>query len=134
MGQGDHTKLIVWQLADELRTIVYKLTCRPAFARDQRLRSETEETVSSICRNIAEGHRRRRSDREFARFLEFSSGSSAELSSLFDDAQSKKHVTADQLQPARSLRYRLDIALNNFIRHLRSRADQQDRQKRRKQL
>src|SRR5262245_20852013 len=111
MERSDHTKLIVWQLADELRTNVYKLTRGRAFARDHRLRSETEATVSSICRNIAEGYRRRRSNREFARFLEFSSGSSAELSSLFEDAQLKEHVTAEQLQPARSLRYRLDLAL-----------------------
>ena len=115
----DYTQLVVWRLAAELRVETLKLTRKPAYARDARLRSETEATVSSICRNIPEGFRRR-SDREFARFLEYSYASSGELKSLFEDAQLKDHVTADDLATARSLRYRLDRALTGLMRHLRS--------------
>jgi four helix bundle protein len=102
MANG-YTELIVWQLAAELRIETLKLTRKPAYARDPRLRGETEATVSSICRNIPEGFRRR-SNREFARFLEYSYASSGELKSLFEDAQLKSHVTADELAAARALK------------------------------
>jgi four helix bundle protein len=82
----DYTGLVVWQLADELRVETLKLTRKPAFARDFSLRGEIEKTISSICRNIPEGFRRK-TNREFARFLEYSYGSSGELKSLFEDAQ-----------------------------------------------
>jgi four helix bundle protein len=115
---SDHTELVVWQLASDLRVETLKLTRKPAFASDPRLRSETEAAVSSICRNIPEGFRRR-SNREFARFLEYSYGSSGELKSLLEDAQLKNHVTPDELAAARGLRYRLDRALIGLMRHLR---------------
>jgi len=114
----DYTHLIVWQLAAELRAETLKLTRKPAFDRDLRLRSEIDATVSSICRNIPEGFRRR-SNREFARFLDYSYSSSGELRSLFEDAQLKELVAADDLAPARLLRYRLDRALLGLMRHLR---------------
>jgi four helix bundle protein len=91
-----------------------------AFARDYRLRDETEETVSSICPNIAEGFRRP-TNRDFARFLMYSYASSAELKCLFDDVQIKGHVMAAELQRARTLRFRLDRALIALVRHLTQR-------------
>src|SRR5215211_2750038 len=97
----DYTGLVVWQLAADLRFETLKLTRTPALARDFRLRSEIEETISSICRNIPEGFRRR-TNREFARFLDYSYGSSGELKSLFEDAQFKNLVTAADLGPARA--------------------------------
>ena len=115
----DHARLTVWQLAAELRLETLKLTRRATFAHDRRLQSETEETVSSICRNIPEGARRR-SDREFARFLEYSYGASGELKSLFEDAQARGLLTPHDLENARRVRYRLDRALLPLIRYLRS--------------
>src|SRR5262249_8669892 len=106
-------------LAASLRVEVLKLTRRPSFAKDLRLRGEIEATVSSICRNIPEGFRRR-SNREFARFLEFSYSSSGELKSLFEDAELKEYVTPTELERARTSRSRLDRALLVLIRHLRS--------------
>lgn len=114
----DYTELVVWQLAAELRIETLKLTRLPALARDVRLRGEMEKTVSSICRNIPEGFRRG-TNREFAKFLEYSHGSSGELKSLFEDAQLKNLVTAADLQPARALRFRFDRALVGLMRHLR---------------
>ena len=114
----DYTGLVVWQLAADLRIETLKLTRAPALARDFPLRGEMEETVSSICRNIPEGFRRG-TNREFAKFLEYSYGSSGELKSLFEDAQLKKLLTAADLGPARALRFRLDRALLGLMRHLR---------------
>ena len=49
-----HEDLIVWQLADQIRVLVFNLTERDCFARDLKLRSQNEDAVNSVCRNIAE--------------------------------------------------------------------------------
>jgi four helix bundle protein len=118
MGAKDYTELVVWQLADALRLEILKLTRKSTFNRDLRLRSEIEETASSICRNIPEGFRQR-TNRRFAQFLGYSYASCGELKSLLEDAQLKGYAIAEQLQSARTLRYRLDRALCALIRHLR---------------
>jgi four helix bundle protein len=71
-------ELVVWQKALVLCMEVYKQT--EAFPRDERfgLTTELRKTARSVVYNIAEGHRRS-SAREFARFLDISHGSAAEL-------------------------------------------------------
>ena len=54
-GAQHSTDLIVWKLADEMRVGVFALTRRPAFGRDFKLRSQTDDAIDSVCRNIAEG-------------------------------------------------------------------------------
>lgn len=92
----DYTELVVWQLVHKLRIETLKLTRTPPLSRDLRLRSEIEETVSSICRNIPERFRRR-TNREFARFLEYSFSSAGELKSLFEDVELKDYVPSTHL-------------------------------------
>ena len=53
-GARHFEELIVWQLSDQLRAETFKLTSRPAFARDLKLHSQTEDAVNSVCRNISE--------------------------------------------------------------------------------
>ena len=48
-----------------------KLTGRPGFATDFKLKAQAEDAVGSVCRNIAEGFGCE-SNIEFARFLEIS--------------------------------------------------------------
>ena len=115
----DFRQLVVWQLADELQTVTLELTRTERWARDFDLRDEALKTTSQMCRNIAEGFRRH-SHRDFARFLEYCESSTAELRSLFDEAQKKGCASAPQLQPARTLCYRLERALRPFIRYLRN--------------
>src|SRR5690242_1284911 len=69
-GARRYEDLIVWQLADQMRVLVFALTMRPSFVRDITLHSQTEDAVNSICRNIAEGFGCKH--KEFARFLEIS--------------------------------------------------------------
>jgi four helix bundle protein len=54
-GAKRYRDLIGWQLADQIRVLVFKLTERACFARDLKLHSQTEDAVNSVCRNIAEG-------------------------------------------------------------------------------
>ena len=114
----DFRQLVVWQLADELQTMTLELTRTGPWARDFELCNEALKTTSQICRNITEGFRRH-SHKEFARFLEYCEGSTGELRSLFNDAQKCGYATAQQLQPARNILYRLERALRGLITYLR---------------
>ena len=67
-GARHFTQLIVWQLGDQLRAEVYALTKRRRLQADLKLRSQLDDAVDSVCRNIAEGFGCQ-SNREFARFL-----------------------------------------------------------------
>ena len=60
------TELIVWQLGDQHRVEIFRLTKRPAFHADLKLRSQLDDASDSVCRNVAEGFGCK-SDREFAR-------------------------------------------------------------------
>jgi len=66
-GAKRHEDLVAWQLADQIRVHVFDLTKRDGFAKDLKLRSQTEDAANSVCRNIAEGFSCKHV--EFARFL-----------------------------------------------------------------
>jgi four helix bundle protein len=118
-GARDHTELIVWQLANELCVQVFLLTARDAWARDFKLRSQTDDAASSVRRNISEGFGRR-SHVEFARFLEISRSSLNELRDCLLEAEQKGHATADQLGPPRNLIKRITVANARLTRYLRN--------------
>jgi len=73
----DFKELKVWSKAHELTIIVYSVT--RAFPRDEMygLTSQLRRSAASIGANIAEGCGRR-SDGEFARFLQIARGSASE--------------------------------------------------------
>ena len=54
-GARHFTELIVWQLGDQHRAEIFKLTKRPRLRADLKLRSQLDDAADSICRNIAEG-------------------------------------------------------------------------------
>jgi four helix bundle protein len=115
---GDFRGLIIWRLADELQTKTLKLMEDSRWKTDFELRGETDKTASQIKRCIAEGFRRT-GHGDFARFLEYSNASLAELRSLYDDAYKKGYATGAQLQPLMNLCYRLERGLRRFIEELR---------------
>ena len=69
-----------WQKAREATKIIYQVTSEGRFAKDYGLRDQTQRASVSIMANIAEGYGRR-SDKEFANFLNFAHGSVAETQS-----------------------------------------------------
>jgi four helix bundle protein len=113
--------LIVWQLADQARVLVFRLTRREQFARDIKFCSQTEDAVNSMCRNIAEGFGCKH--KEFARFLEISRRSLNELRDSFRAAQLKGYVTAREYEPIWRLAHRLYPAYASLIHYLRTTPD-----------
>lgn len=69
-----------WQKARVLNKMIYKITGEGMFSRDFDLRSQLRRSSVSIMANIAEGQGRR-TDRDFANFLNITLGSIAETKS-----------------------------------------------------
>jgi len=79
---------LAWQKARVVNKLVYSVTRTGAFEKDFGLRDQIRRSSVSIMANIAEGFARR-SDKDFANFLNISRSSVAEV-------QSHLHVALDQ--------------------------------------
>jgi four helix bundle protein len=69
-----------WQKARQVTRMIYEVTAEGGFARDYGLRDQVRRASVSIMANIAEGFGRR-SDKEFANFLNIAHGSISEVQS-----------------------------------------------------
>src|SRR5437588_5293412 len=69
-----------WQKARQVTRMIYQVTADGAFARDYGLRDQIQRASVSIMANIAEGFGRR-TDNEFANFLNIAHGSASEVQS-----------------------------------------------------
>jgi four helix bundle protein len=69
-----------WQKARQVTKIIYQVTAGGEFAKDYGLRDQVRRASVSIMANIAEGFGRR-SDKEFANFLNIAHGSVSEVQS-----------------------------------------------------
>ena len=69
-----------WQKARQLTRRIYEGTSNGRFAQDYGLRNQIQRASISIMANIAEGFGRR-SDKEFANFLNMAHGSATEVQS-----------------------------------------------------
>jgi four helix bundle protein len=115
-GARHFEELVVWQLSDQLRVEIFKLTGRSAFARDYKLHSQTEDAINSVCRNISEGFGG--SHAEFARYVRISRRSLNEVQDAFRAARLKEYVTdADLVGPYRLMR-RIYPAMGRLIDYL----------------
>ena len=69
-----------WQKACDVTLLIYKMTADGGFSKDFGLKDQIRRASVSIMANIAEGHGRR-TNIEFANFLNISRGSVAEVQS-----------------------------------------------------
>jgi four helix bundle protein len=106
------TELVAWQRAHALRTAVWEAV-KTAGAMDLRLRSQLTDAAGSICRNIAEGFRRR-SHRDFARYLEHATSSLGELEDGILDARMRGHLSSVQVDDLNRLVRRTSAPLVDF--------------------
>jgi len=80
-----------WQKAYEVTLDIYKITSEGQFSKDFGLRDQVRRASVSIMANIAEGHGRR-SNVEFANFLNLARGSAAEVQSHLHVAAGIGHI------------------------------------------
>lgn len=110
--------IIAWQKAYELTIRIYKLSSAGPFARDFGLRDQIRRAAVSVMANIAEGHGRR-TNAEFANFLNLARGSVAEVQSHLYVAKGLHYCDAanfDDLYQIADEVSRMTIALARYLR------------------
>lgn len=88
-----------WQKARILVNEIYKVSARGSFGKDYGLKDQIRRAAVSIMSNIAEGFGRK-SNTEFANFLNYSHGSASEVQSLLWVAHDQKYITPNQFESA----------------------------------
>jgi four helix bundle protein len=86
-----------WQRARKLVKVIYDISKKGEFSQDFKLRAQIRDAVVSIMANIAEGFGRR-SDKEFANFLNYSHASCAEVQSHLYVALDQDYIHKDLFQ------------------------------------
>lgn len=86
-----------WQKAREVTLLIYKITANENFAKDFGLKDQIRRASVSIMANIAEGHGRR-TNIEFANFLNIARGSTAEVQSHLYVAVDLNYIGRDDFE------------------------------------
>jgi len=115
----DHQELVVWQLADQLRVLVFALTEEGQASRDPRFRGQLRDAVSSVGRNLAEGFYRY-DHPEFANFTRYARASLGETQDLLHEGRKRRFWSEAETRPADSLARRTMIGVSRLHRYLRS--------------
>jgi four helix bundle protein len=107
-----------WKLSNELKLAIYELVERPQIKTDKDFCDQIRSAVASVPANIAEGFGRR-SDAEFAHFLDFARGSLNECRNHLGDARDRKYIDERERSALESLACRAVGAVAGLQRHLR---------------
>jgi four helix bundle protein len=107
-----------WQKARQVTRMIYGLTTNGMFAKDFGLRSQIQRASVSIMANIAEGFGRR-SDKEFANFLNMAHGSVAETQSHLYVALDLTYIDQDSFTKLNELLDEVSRMTLALAQHLR---------------
>jgi four helix bundle protein len=113
-----------WKLSNELKLEIYELLERPHVKVDLTFCDQIRRAVASAPANIAEGFGRR-SDTEFARFLDIARGSLNECRNHISDAKDRTFIDEKERSELDSLASRAVGAVAGLQRYLRRRKRKQ---------
>jgi four helix bundle protein len=88
-------EIIAWQKAYDVTMQIYAATSDGRFAKDFGLRDQIRRAAVSVMANIAEGHGRR-TNAEFANFLNLARASAAEVQSHLYVAKGLNYIGTDE--------------------------------------
>ena len=108
----------VWQKARELTRKIYEVTANGKFAQDYGLKGQIQRASVSIMANIAEGFGRR-SDKEFANFLNIAHGSVSEVQSHLYVALDLSYLSTSSFTELDGLRDEVSRMSLVLAQHLR---------------
>jgi four helix bundle protein len=108
-----------WQKARQVTRMIYEVTTRSQFAGDYGLRDQTRRASVSIMANIAEGFGRR-SDKEFANFLNIAHGSISEVQSHLYVALDLNYIDQTSFAKLNSLLDEISRMTLVLAQHLRA--------------
>ncbi len=117
MGARHFKELVAWQLSNQLKLEIYRMTDRPGVKRDWQFCRRIRKSSSGVPSNIAEGFGRH-SHREFARFVEISRGSLLETGNHLGDACDRRHIDDKELAPLLVLWGKALKAVSGLLRYL----------------
>lgn len=108
-----------WQKARDVTLQIYELTNEEKFGRDYGLKDQIRRASGSIMANIAEGHGRR-TNVEFANFLNISRGSVAEVQSHLYIALGLNYINQNQFNELYQILTEISRMLLSLAQYLRS--------------
>lgn len=115
----DFRELDVWRRAHAYRLAIYEATARFPAHEGRGLIAQLRRSASSICWNIAEGCGRR-TDADFARFLQIAAGSAFESLDQLIQARDLRYLPADEFTRLSEQQDAIARKLNRFLARLRS--------------
>lgn len=110
--------ILGWQKARQVNHVIYEVTGQGLFSKDFGLRDQIRRSSVSIMANIAEGFGRK-SDREFANFLNYAHASVAETQSHLYVALDLEYLSQEQFDVVYQMLDETSRILMGFCKHLR---------------
>lgn len=108
-----------WQEARVLVKEIYSITKLEAFSRDFGLKDQIRRAAVSAMSDIVEGFSRR-SDKDFARFLDIASASSSEVCSLLYVALDEVYIQQDKFESLYSQCFKVGAMIHSFACYRRT--------------
>jgi four helix bundle protein len=111
--------LRIWQDARVLANRVYDSFGPDSQAgRDFGFRDQIQRAAVSVMNNIAEGFERK-TDADFARFLDLAKGSNGEVRSMLYLAEDRRYLTLEAANDLRAFSEQLSKGIESFAKYLR---------------
>ena len=112
--------LRIWQQARAQANAVYgSFGCNSPAGRDFGFRDQIQRCVVSVMNNIAEGFERR-TDQDFARFLNIAKDSNGEVRSMLYLAEDQNYLSFEIAQEMRAFAEGLSEGIESLTKHLRA--------------
>lgn len=118
-SKGYH-KLILWQKAREFVKLIYKATESFPKSEEYGLKGQLRRAAVSVVLNIVEGYRRK-STKEFLRFLNISGGSLTEIEACLEICSDLNYLQSQEYERLEEKRSELEVILFYFEKSLKSR-------------
>ncbi|MBP9665479.1 MAG: four helix bundle protein [Pyrinomonadaceae bacterium] len=112
-------EIVAWQKAHQLTLQIYRITSDGDFGKDFGLKDQVRRASVSIMANIAEGHGRR-TNSEFANFLNLARGSAAEVQSHLHVAVGLDYISQAQFTELYDLTSEVSRMVLSLAQYLRS--------------
>ena len=116
-NKGYH-KLLVWKKAKEFVSVVYRETEDFPKSEEFGLKGQLRRASVSVVLNIVEGYRRR-STKEFIRFVDIAQASLAEVEAILEICLDLKYLDDERFALLENKRSELDFLLNSLVKSLR---------------
>jgi four helix bundle protein len=109
------TELQCWLLADELRKEIVAICARKEVARHWRFCDSFQETISSVCRNLAEGFTRGTSA-DIVRFFVWALASLAEVQDHLVDSRTRQFIGQQEFDRLFDISEHVKATGRNFMK------------------